>query len=372
MSSDEASTTPSTLKQFDLANILKDELIELGLTDVIVSEHCIVTATLPTNCDSNETVGFIAHLDTIPGFSGTNVKPNVITNYDGSVIELKNITFGTPEDDNESQSTNYLYKGFWAFDKFIFGANVKMSGTGLRLGGGYGHTGVSNKVEIHSGTYNYVYPAGLAWASTTRTAYGAYYDFYGGTINNFYGGYMSNTEGSPCILGDYIVNVYGGNFVRGMHIGSRNKNHGYVAGNTVYNVQGGSVEFVNFGTDYTEEKTAKAGRGNVAVIINGKKDSLTTVKATHPGYIGKAEGKKFMVILNNAEGGNAAIDRENQKLLDILDYKVAVLGGKGTPVFDGTGENSTFLGFAFEEDNNGTSPIYINGTVATPAGTQDG
>ena len=90
MSSDETTTTPSTLKQFDLANVLKDELIELGLLDAKVSEHCIVTATLPTNCDSDETIGFIAHLDTIPGFSGTNVKPNVIKNYDGSVIELKN------------------------------------------------------------------------------------------------------------------------------------------------------------------------------------------------------------------------------------------------------------------------------------------
>ena len=90
MSSDEATSTPSTLKQFDLANVLKEELLELGLVDANISEHCIVTATLPTNCNSDETVGFIAHLDTIPGFSGTNVKPNVINNYDGSVIELKN------------------------------------------------------------------------------------------------------------------------------------------------------------------------------------------------------------------------------------------------------------------------------------------
>ena len=90
MSSDEANTTPSTLKQFDLANILKDELIELGITDVTINEHCILTASLPSNCGSNETIGFIAHLDTIPGFSGTNVNPQVVSNYDGSIIELKN------------------------------------------------------------------------------------------------------------------------------------------------------------------------------------------------------------------------------------------------------------------------------------------
>ena len=90
MSSDDANTTPSTLKQFDLANELVLELKELGMVDINLSKHCILTATLPTNCNSEETIGFIAHLDTIPGFSGTNVKPNIIKNYAGNVIELKN------------------------------------------------------------------------------------------------------------------------------------------------------------------------------------------------------------------------------------------------------------------------------------------
>jgi tripeptide aminopeptidase len=90
MSSEDQTTTPSTLKQFDLARLLEKELQELGLVDIKLSEHCILTATLPSNCNSNEVVGFIAHLDTIPGFSGTNVNPNVVYNYDGSTIELKN------------------------------------------------------------------------------------------------------------------------------------------------------------------------------------------------------------------------------------------------------------------------------------------
>ena len=90
MSSDEETSTPSTPKQFDLAKVLKDELIELGLVDVEINDECILTATLPSNCDDKEAIGFIAHLDTIPGFSGTNVNPQVIKNYNGSVIELKN------------------------------------------------------------------------------------------------------------------------------------------------------------------------------------------------------------------------------------------------------------------------------------------
>ena len=90
MSSEDQTTTPSTLKQFDLARLLEKELQELRLVDIKLSEHCILTATLPSNCESNEVVGFIAHLDTIPGFSGTNVNPNVVYKYDGSTIELKN------------------------------------------------------------------------------------------------------------------------------------------------------------------------------------------------------------------------------------------------------------------------------------------
>ena len=78
MSSEDQTTTPSTLKQFDLARLLEKELQELGLVDIKLSEHCILTATLPSNCESNEVVGFIAHLDTIPGFSGTNVNPQIL------------------------------------------------------------------------------------------------------------------------------------------------------------------------------------------------------------------------------------------------------------------------------------------------------
>ena len=88
MSSEDSNTTPSTNKQFDLANILVEELKDLGLMDAKVDEHCIVTATLPANSyEEDETIGFIAHLDTIPGFSGTNVRPQLIENYQGEVIK---------------------------------------------------------------------------------------------------------------------------------------------------------------------------------------------------------------------------------------------------------------------------------------------
>ena len=92
MSLEDTNQTPSTDKQFNLAHILADELKELGLINIEVSEHCFVTATLPSNIENNKlSIGFIAHMDTIPGFSGKDVKPQIIENYDGNTIKLKGI-----------------------------------------------------------------------------------------------------------------------------------------------------------------------------------------------------------------------------------------------------------------------------------------
>ena len=91
MSKEGQNQIPSTQKQFDLAEVLVKDLTELGLINVNLTENCFVTAELPSNCDSDLHIGFIAHMDTIPGFSGTNVNPQVIYNYDGSVIKLTDI-----------------------------------------------------------------------------------------------------------------------------------------------------------------------------------------------------------------------------------------------------------------------------------------
>jgi tripeptide aminopeptidase len=86
------------------AKELAEELKTLGLSEVEVSEYGYVTATIPATDDSVEqVVGFIAHMDTSPDFSGHNVKPRVITNYDGSNImlnkdlEIEITTEETPE-----------------------------------------------------------------------------------------------------------------------------------------------------------------------------------------------------------------------------------------------------------------------------------
>lgn len=88
--SDTASTTsPSTSKQYDLLNLLVDELREIGAQEVRLTDYGAVLATIPATAASDvPTVAFLAHVDTAPAFSGTDVKPLVHRNYDGGDIVL--------------------------------------------------------------------------------------------------------------------------------------------------------------------------------------------------------------------------------------------------------------------------------------------
>ncbi|RRA91702.1 peptidase T [Paenimyroides viscosum] len=82
-------TTPSTKKQWDLANKLVEELKQIGLTDVTIDENAYIMATLPSNVSHDvPTIGFVSHFDTSPDFTGANVKPQIIENYDGGDIIL--------------------------------------------------------------------------------------------------------------------------------------------------------------------------------------------------------------------------------------------------------------------------------------------
>ena len=82
-------TTPSTQKQFDLLHVLQQELTQVGLTDITLDENGYLFATLPSNTDKQvPTIGFLAHVDTTTDFTGTNVNPQRIDNYDGKDIQL--------------------------------------------------------------------------------------------------------------------------------------------------------------------------------------------------------------------------------------------------------------------------------------------
>jgi tripeptide aminopeptidase len=80
---------PSTLKQWDLAKVLETELKQIGMQDVELDKNCYIMATLPSNIDYKvPTIGFISHIDTSPDFTGKNVKPQIVENYDGKDIVL--------------------------------------------------------------------------------------------------------------------------------------------------------------------------------------------------------------------------------------------------------------------------------------------
>ncbi len=84
-----STTSPSTNKQFDLAKLLKNEMEYIGLKNVTLSEKCYIMGTLPANTSQNlPKIGFIAHLDTSPEYTATNIKPKIIEHYDGNDIIL--------------------------------------------------------------------------------------------------------------------------------------------------------------------------------------------------------------------------------------------------------------------------------------------
>jgi tripeptide aminopeptidase len=106
----ESQTTPSTEKQWVLARKLADELQEMGMTEVNIDDHAYVMATLPANVPHQvPVIGFISHFDTSPDFNATDIKPQIIEDYDGKDIVLneeKNIILSSEYFDDLKQ-----YKG---------------------------------------------------------------------------------------------------------------------------------------------------------------------------------------------------------------------------------------------------------------------
>lgn len=103
-------TTPSTEKQWKLANKLAKELEAIGLSNVSIDDNAYVMATLPSNVKHDvPAIGFISHFDTSPDFTAANVNPQIVENYDGKDIVLN-------AEENIVLSPNYfddllLYKG---------------------------------------------------------------------------------------------------------------------------------------------------------------------------------------------------------------------------------------------------------------------
>jgi len=113
---------PSTQKQFNLANLLVEELITLGLEDAAVDKFGYVTATLPANTarESIPVVGFLAHMDTSPDLSGEGVNPQLIEDYDGETVVL-----------NAEKGINMSPEEFPALKKYVGKTLITTDGTTL-------------------------------------------------------------------------------------------------------------------------------------------------------------------------------------------------------------------------------------------------
>ncbi len=89
-SDENSGTTPSAPREFDLARLLADELTAIGASDVTLTETGYVYATVPATAgrEQDAAIGFIAHIDTSPDFSGEHVRPQIHPNYDGGALTL--------------------------------------------------------------------------------------------------------------------------------------------------------------------------------------------------------------------------------------------------------------------------------------------
>jgi tripeptide aminopeptidase len=114
--SDENSTScPSTAKQWDLLRLLHEELLGLGLKDATLDENGYVFATVPSNLPPEQAarvpvVGFLAHVDTAPAITGTNVQPHVHRAYKGGDIKLPGTT-GQVIKVSEYPNLERMYRG---------------------------------------------------------------------------------------------------------------------------------------------------------------------------------------------------------------------------------------------------------------------
>ena len=80
---------PSTENQWDLANVLVEDLKVIGMQNISLDENCYIMATLPSNVSHNvPIIGFVSHMDTSPDFTGKNVQPQITENYQGNDIIL--------------------------------------------------------------------------------------------------------------------------------------------------------------------------------------------------------------------------------------------------------------------------------------------
>ena len=124
-SDDEASGAPSTVLQFDMLNLLKSELEQIGAADVVLTDYGTVLATIPGTAPG-PTIGFLAHVDTAPQFNATGVKPRLIRGYNGGAISYPdNPTLSLTPEHNPYLATKVGHDLITASGLTLLGADDK-------------------------------------------------------------------------------------------------------------------------------------------------------------------------------------------------------------------------------------------------------
>lgn len=85
-SDEKSKSVPSTSGQLELGKHLVSEMKSIGISDAFMDEHGYVYGTITKNADIDTKVGFIAHMDTSPDFSGVNIKPKVFEYRGGDIV----------------------------------------------------------------------------------------------------------------------------------------------------------------------------------------------------------------------------------------------------------------------------------------------
>lgn len=130
-SDNNAEETPSTPGQWELARLLKDELITLGVEDVIITEHCFVHGKISANITSYPyRIGMVGHLDTSPEFKGSNINPIFHHDYDGGPLTI-----------NAEKGINISSEVFPALSRYI--GHDLVTADGHTLLGGDGKAGIA-------------------------------------------------------------------------------------------------------------------------------------------------------------------------------------------------------------------------------------
>ncbi|WP_419869258.1 peptidase T [Chryseobacterium sp. CT-SW4] len=106
----ESESTPSTSRQWDIANYIAEELKTIGLENVSIDEHGYIMGYVPSNLDNDPTptIGFISHYDTSPDFNGENVNPQIWENYDGKDLVVNKTTGFTLSPSKFETLKNYI------------------------------------------------------------------------------------------------------------------------------------------------------------------------------------------------------------------------------------------------------------------------